>query len=96
MSENQGNILKGLGICWGLNLVQFAISASGLILPPLLPLTFALAIFGLVQLAYVVPLYISFKGRGQVMTARGLVIAASVTALLNAACDWNAFHGFLR
>jgi hypothetical protein len=92
MSENQGSILKGLGICWGLNLVQFGFSVTGLIVPPLLLLSFTLAGFGLIQLAYVVPTYISFKRRGQVMTARGLVIAASVTALLNTACDFAVFR----
>jgi hypothetical protein len=93
MSENQGNIFAGLGICWGLNLVQLGFAAVGLFAPGLPFLIVLLAGFGVIQLAYVVPMYLSFRRRGKVLTARGLVIAASITALLNTACDWTAFHG---
>jgi hypothetical protein len=41
---------------------------------------------GIIQLIYVVPLYFYFKKKGRTETARGLVIAASLVILINAAC----------
>ena len=41
---------------------------------------------GVIQLVYILPLYFRYKRKGQRNTAKGLVIAASVTALLNATC----------
>jgi hypothetical protein len=94
MSENQGNIFAGLGICWGLNLVQVGMAMLALVAGNygLAILAVILAGFGVIQLAYIVPLYFLLKRRGKVLTARGLVIAASITVLLNSACDWTVFH----
>ena len=40
----------------------------------------------IVQLAYMVPLYLHYRKKGATETAKGLVIAAAVTALLNGGC----------
>jgi hypothetical protein len=46
---------------------------------------------GVVQLAYIVPLYMHLKKNGQINTAKGLIIAASITVLLNVGC-WTQFR----
>lgn len=51
------------------------------------------ALIGLGQLVYVVPMYLHFRKTGRKRTATGLIIAASITALLNAAC-WGTFGGW--
>ena len=41
---------------------------------------------GLIQLVYVVPLYLYFRNKEKTETAKGLTIAASLVILLNVAC----------
>ncbi|SRR5579871_6662227 len=98
MNEDEGSILWGLLMCWGLNILTILIG--------LLPLgtglndnSSSLSVtivliggIGLIQLVYVVPLYLSFKKQGKTETGKGLIIAASITALLNATC-WGMFLG---
>jgi hypothetical protein len=50
---------------------------------------------GLVQLAYVIPFCRHFKSEGQTNIVNGLIIAASLTALLNVAC-WTQLERFSR
>lgn len=49
---------------------------------------------GIAQLVYVVPLYIRWKNT-KPASAKGLIIGASIVALLNASC-WGAFEAILR
>jgi hypothetical protein len=49
---------------------------------------------GLTQLLYVIPLYLLWKD-DKPASAKGLVIGASVVALLNASC-WGAFFFIFR
>jgi hypothetical protein len=90
-TEEQGSIFAGLAFCWAANVAQvilgFLLLATGTLLP-----VWLIGGVGLIQLAYVVPLYQYFKRNGRSMSARGLVIAASITALLNAAC-WGSVYG---
>ena len=41
---------------------------------------------GIVQLAWILPLYFSLRNRGETETAKGLLIGAGITFLLNAGC----------
>jgi hypothetical protein len=41
---------------------------------------------GIVQAVYIVPAYIMAKNRGEMQIAKGLLIAAGLTFLLNATC----------
>jgi hypothetical protein len=41
---------------------------------------------GLAQLLWIIPLYLRHRKRGTSETAKGLIVAASITFLLNAAC----------
>jgi hypothetical protein len=94
MPEDRGNVFIGLAICWGCNIIH-AIAGWGLILAagPLGVIVFGG--IGLVQLIYVVPLCRHFNSDGQANTVNGLIIAASVTALLNVAC-WTQLDRVFR
>jgi hypothetical protein len=93
VNEDEGKIIWGLLICWGLNLLNLVLSfflgGSASNIGVLFVLVGGI---GLIQLLYVIPLYISFKKSGKTDTAKGMVIAASITALLNATC-WGMFLG---
>jgi len=45
------------------------------------------------QLAYVIPALIIARRKGHDETVKGIIIAASVTALLNIACTGYVFYG---
>jgi hypothetical protein len=86
MAKGEGNIVVGMLLCWLLNAVHLGIAAALLYrgesrLPHLFILVGAM---GLLQLVYVVPIYRLLKRHGKDSTAKGLVIAAAITALLNA------------
>jgi formate-dependent nitrite reductase membrane component NrfD len=79
-------MFAGMLICWLLNMAQLGIaflllSASEKMLPSFYVLVFAI---GLVQIGYVVPIYHLLQRNGKARAARGLIIAAGITALINA------------
>ncbi len=83
----------GMLICWLLNVVQLGIAflllaASEKLLPAFYVLVFAI---GLVQIGYVVPLYRLLQRTGKPRAARGLMIAASITVIVSAVCDYRFF-----
>lgn len=90
--QDEGSIGAGVAMGLGLNvglLVLLLITAGGLTdsAEPLSAILFGAALgIGLTQLAYIIPMYLLYRKIGQKKTATGLVIVASITALLNAAC----------
>jgi hypothetical protein len=85
MTDEKGRLWLGLIICWGCNLLNLAVGWFLIIV--VMPV--GLIVFGgigLVQLAYVIPFYNHFKAKGQTNVANGLIIAASITVLLNVGC----------
>lgn len=83
----------GFLICWLLNLVQFAIAllllaSSEKFLAFVYVMTFAL---GLVQIGYIIPLYRLLRRHGKPLVARGLLIAACITAFANFVVDYRMF-----
>ena len=93
MKQPQGSVVLGMLLCWLLNLVQIGIAILLLTAADryIASVYVLLAGLGLLQIAYVVPLYRLLRRKGKPRAATGLVIAASITALLNVACDWAAF-----
>lgn len=90
MSNDEGRISYGLLLCWVLNTAEIF---SGFFLLSAAFLGVALiGGIGIIQLIYVLPFYFSFKKQGKSETAKGIVIAASITALLNATC-WGVAMG---
>jgi len=85
-SAGRGSLIAGLAICWLLNIAQLGIAwlllvADVRLLPAYYVLVWAV---GVVQVGYVVPLWRLLARRGLARTAKGLLIAAGMTALANA------------
>lgn len=82
-----GSIVAGMAICWLLNIAQAGISWLLLVADErMLPIVFVLAgMIGLVQVGYVAPIWRLLWRKGKQRTARGLLIAAAVTMVINAA-----------
>jgi hypothetical protein len=95
-SNDEGRIIYGLLLCWGLNIVQLVIGSFAAALATHSENFIAAFVIvggiGLLQLVYVLPLYFRFRKQDKSETTKGLVIAASITALLNATC-WGLFAG---
>jgi len=82
---DQGSLFVGLVVCWLLNLahlgVAYLIFATG---ERTLPTVFVLVgAIGLVQIAYVAPIWYLLRRRGKKRMATGLAIAAGTTLLFN-------------
>ncbi len=85
--ERGGSIVAGMAICWLLNIAQIGISWLLLVADErMLPIAFVLAgMIGLVQVGYVAPIWRLLWRMGKLRTAKGLLIAAAVTMVINAA-----------
>jgi len=90
MTNQKAHLGLGLAICWVCNIAHLALGWF-LFFP--LPRVGVVVIGGIgaVQLAYLVPLSIYLKNKGQTDMMKGLIIAASITALLNVGC-WTQFR----
>ena len=75
-----------MAICWLLNVAQLGVGWLLLVADVrMLPAYYVLVgAIGMVQVGYVVPIWRLLVRRGQLSTARGLLIAAGITILLNA------------
>lgn len=99
--QQEGSVGSGIGIVLAADVVLFIVLLSvgpGLSdAAPWLSEVFTVAMFGigLTQLLFVVPLYLHFRKTGQKNTAKGLVIGASIVALLNVTC-WAAVMSIIR
>ncbi|MBZ5523888.1 MAG: hypothetical protein LAP21_16760 [Acidobacteriia bacterium] len=96
MNNHEGSIGVGLLIGWGLNLAEAGLSFLALRNVDLDKLIYVFVLVGgvgLIQLVYILPLYVIFRRQGKAATAKGLVIAACVTAFLNCTC-WGLFGRF--
>ena len=90
MTDDKGNLGWGLVICWFCNIVHLGIGFF--LILSVMPLgVFVFGGIGAVQLAYVIPLCLHFKKEGETNVVKGLIIAASITALLNVGC-WTQFR----
>ena len=79
-------LIRGMVTVWGWNLLQLAIGIFTIMIAVGAVILF---VFGLVQLAYVVPMAINAKREGNMCRFEGIIIAACVTVLLNVACSTN-------
>ena len=80
---DRGSILKGFGIGAAVNVgaVIVCLITAAAIVGVLLLLG-----IGLVQAAWIIPMILRFRKRGKTETAKGVMIAAAITFLLNAGC----------
>ena len=85
VAQDHSSLFLGLLMCWLLNMVQLGVAwllfvRSERMLPSVFVLIGAL---GLLQIGYVVPLWYIFRRRGMKRMAKGLLIAAAFTLLVN-------------
>ena len=71
-------MLAGFGLAAAINLGLAAIIGVVTIIIPLA--------IGLIQAAWIIPMVLSFQKSGRGETAKGVIIAAAITFLLNAGC----------
>jgi len=84
--RDPGSIWQGIAIGGVWNVCALAISFALVFILIGIPI---FAGFGLVQYFWIVPLYEKYKGRGEIETAKGILIASGITVLLSAAC-WGS------
>jgi hypothetical protein len=84
--DGTGSIIAGVAICWLLNIAQLGTGWLLLVADVrMLPAYYVLiGAVGLVQIGYVVPIWRVLVRKGRSRTARGVLIAAWITVLLNA------------
>src|SRR5579859_5369104 len=93
MDDGKGSIIAGMAICWLLNMAQLGVGwlllvADVRMLPAYYVLVGAL---GLVQVGYVIPIWRLLRRKGKPKTAKGLLLAAALTALANIVIFWIVF-----
>ena len=93
MDQGRGSILAGMAICWLLNVAQLGVGWLLLVADVrMLPAYYVLVgAIGLVQVGYVVPIWRLLLRKGRPRTARGLLLAAALTVLMNAVVAWTIF-----
>jgi hypothetical protein len=84
---DQGSLFLGIVVCWLLNVVHLGIAyfmfvESERMLSSVFVLVGAV---GLLQVGYIAPLWYLFRSRGKRRMARGLMIASTITLLVNGA-----------
>jgi hypothetical protein len=80
-------IAKGVVIALGLTVAAFVMGGALLAMGPAAPVGIAMMLgIGVVQAAWIVPLWIHYRRARETETAKGLLIAASIVFLLNAGC----------
>ena len=80
----KGSIAWGIGQILLFHLVQIPLAAMTTFL--------SLAVICVSQLAYVIPAIIAARRKGHDDTVKGIIIAASLTTLLNIACTGYLFY----
>ncbi|HWF06445.1 MAG TPA: hypothetical protein VHA06_22335, partial [Candidatus Angelobacter sp.] len=85
MPDGRGSLIVGAIICWLLNTAQLGIGWLLLVHDDrYLPMVYVLiGAIGVVQVGYVVPIWRLLMRKGKPRAAKGLLIAAGITALVN-------------
>jgi|SRR5215467_6416492 len=85
VAPDGSSLFLGLLLCWLLNMVQLGIAWLLFVRSErMLPSVFVLVgTLGLLQIGYVVPLWYVFRRHGMKRMAKGLLIAAAFTLLVN-------------
>lgn len=94
--QSKGSISAGLGLTLVFHLLAqvpafflllgIVTGEEGLILA-----FYSVMYIGLSQLVYMIPAVLIFRRRGDTETAKGLIVGASITFLLNATCNGLLF-----
>jgi len=84
---DQGSILNGFLVAAGWNAAAIALSVALMAAVIGIPLVMG---FGLIQFAWLLPMWNRYKKAGKTESAKGVLIVAGISVLLSAAC-WNSF-----
>jgi len=84
--HDPGSIWQGIAIGGAWNVCALLASIIGIFI--LIGMA-VIAGFGVVQYAWILPLYEKYRKRGETETAKGILIASGITVLLSAAC-WGS------
>lgn len=82
-TKNEGSIWVGLGLGAAVNIGAVIV---GVVTIALVVGIFILLGIGLVQAAWIIPMVLSFRKSGKRETAKGVIVAAVITLLLNIGC----------
>jgi hypothetical protein len=93
MDQGRGSILSGMAICWLLNVAQLGVGWLLLVADVrMLPAYYVLVgAIGVVQVGYVGPIWRLLRRKAKPRTASGLLLAAALTAVMNAVVAWVIF-----
>ncbi|HWG39457.1 MAG TPA: hypothetical protein VN658_02815 [Candidatus Acidoferrales bacterium] len=93
MAQGRGSIAAGMAICWLLNIAQLGIGWLLLVADVrMLPAYYVLiGAIGVVQVGYVVPIWHLLRRKEKPRTAKGVLLAATLTALMNVVVFWVIF-----
>lgn len=93
LPEDRGSVGGGFGLGVFLNVVQGGLSwlLLSLLDGGLNALAISLGAWGLIQLIYMIPIYIYLRRTSRPDTAKGLLIAASLVLLINVGC-WGCIR----
>jgi hypothetical protein len=83
--ESKGSVARGVGQVLLFHLLQVPLAGITMFL--------SLAVICVSQLAYVIPAIVIARRKGHENTVKGIIIAASLTALLNVACTGYLLFG---
>jgi formate-dependent nitrite reductase membrane component NrfD len=84
-APDRGNIWAGFGLAAAINIGAAIVGIITVVIP---------FVIGVVQLAWIIPMVITFRRKGKTEMAKGIIIAAAITFLLNAGC-WGLLLGNL-
>ena len=80
---NEGNLGKGFAIAAAINIGALLAGLSMIFIGVGVVIIFGI---GAVQALWIGPLYTTYRGKGETETAKGTLLAAGITFLLNAGC----------
>jgi len=85
MNQDRGSVIAGMAICWLLNIAQLGVGWMLLVADVrMLPGYYVLVgAVGLVQVGYVVPIWRLLRRKAKPRTAKGLLVAAVLTLILD-------------
>ena len=92
-TPDRGSMLHGFLIAAGWNALAIVVSAA---LIAAVIGVFLVAAFGLAQFVWLLPVRASFVKAGKTESAKGVLITAGITVLLNAACWMNLGITYMR
>jgi len=88
--EDKGTVARGVVLTLLLHLLQLPIAMVLYFVNPAWAF-FTVIFFGVSQVVYMIPAILYFRRQGEPETAKGLIIGASVSFLLNATCTALVF-----